>query len=204
MILRVGLTGGIASGKSTVGRLLERHGCKVIDADRIVAELYAPGAAGWTAIVEQYGRDILDQQGEIDRPRLAALAFRDAASADRLNSLIHPMVIAEEERRLAAEREGIVVVEASLLLEAGGRSRYDRIIVVDIDEDLQLVRAVVRGMDAEEARRRRERQMPRNDRLRFADYIIENGGSLEDTADQVARVYRSLVDDLQAKRDRSG
>ena len=201
MILRVGLTGGIASGKSTIGRMLERRGCKVIDADRIVSELYAPGAAGWSAIVGHYGREILDRNGEIDRPRLASIAFGDAESAARLNALIHPLVIAEEERRMSEEREGIVVVEASLLLEAGGRERYDRIIVVDIDEDLQIARAVARGMDAGEARRRRSRQMNRSQRLKFADYVIDNAGSLAQTESEVARVHESLVADLEWKRE---
>lgn len=202
MILRVGLTGGIASGKSTVGRLLERMGCKVIDADRIVAGLYAPGAPGWKAIVGSYGTSILDAAGEIDRPRLASLAFRDGESAARLNALIHPLVIAEEERRMAAEQEGIVVVEATLLLESGGRQRYDRIIVVTIDPEIQIARAVARGMTAGEARRRRERQMAPEERVRHADYLIDNSGSLAEVEARTEAVYRDLQRDLRQKNAR--
>jgi dephospho-CoA kinase len=199
MILRVGLTGGIASGKSTIARHLESLGCKVIDADRIVAELYAPGAPGWKAIVQSYGPDILDDRGEIDRQKLAGLAFRDAESASRLNALVHPLVIAEEERRMAEERDGIVVVEATLLLESGGRERYDRIIVVTIDPDVQIERAVARGMTSGEARRRRERQMPPDERLRHADYVIDNSGAIDDAKEQTAVVYVELQRDLERK-----
>jgi dephospho-CoA kinase len=204
MILRVGLTGGIASGKSTIARMLARLGCTVIDADRIVSDLYAPRAAGWQALVDSYGPELLDLKGEIDRPLLAAIAFRDAATAARLNALIHPLVIEEEERRMAEQKEGIVVVEASLLLEAGGRERYERIIVVDLDPETQIERAVQRGMQADEAVRRRERQMPRSERLRFADYVIDNSGSLPEAEMQTFRVHRQLLLDLDRKRARTG
>src|SRR5579884_289784 len=137
MILRVGLTGGIASGKTTVARTLAGLGCVAIDADEVVRRLYRRGEAGYEALVHAYGRDILTPEGEIDRPKLASIAFVDDASAKKLNALIHPLVIAQEEGIITAEaqrfpdRDRIVVVEATLLLESGGRSRYDKIVVVD-------------------------------------------------------------------------
>jgi dephospho-CoA kinase len=203
LILTVGLTGGIASGKSTISRLFGDLGCVTIDADEVVASLYQPGAAGHAALVRTYGPRILDAQGEIDRPKLADIAFATPAAAQQLNALIHPLVIAEERRRLgeiAEQRPGedlIVLVEATLLIEAGGRARYDRVVVVDVPRDVQIARAIGRGMPREEVERRIARQMPREERLRYADYVIDNGG---DPAAEVRRVYEALVRDLAKKK----
>src|SRR6185369_856585 len=150
MILKAGLTGGIASGKSTIARMFGDLGCIVLDADALVAELYRPGNAGHRALVATYGGEILRPDGEVDRQKLANVAFTDAAAAQKLNALIHPLVM-EEEARIAAEEErrrggedAIYVVEATLLLEAGGKQRYDRIIVVDVDPVTQVERGVAR------------------------------------------------------------
>lgn len=206
MILRVGLTGGIASGKSTVMRLLGEAGCITSDADALVAELYRPGAAGHRALVEAYGESILLTSGEIDRKRLADIAFADPSGARKLNALIHPIVIAEQERRLAeAERSGadaIFVIEATLLIESGGRARYDRIVVVDVRPEVQLARGVARGMPEEEVRRRMANQMAREERLRHADYVIDNNGDLEQCKRETRRVYELLQRDLAAKKNR--
>ncbi len=205
MILKVGLTGGLASGKSTIARLLAQRGCVVVDADRLVADLYRPGRAGHAAIVREYGPDVLDSGGAVDRPKLSAIAFRDQASIARLNALIHTLVI-EEEARLASEAEAassddvIYVVEATLLLEAGGRARYDRIIVVDLPPDVQLARAISRGMNKEDARRRMQHQMPREDRLRHADYVIDNRGGLQDAEREVELLLERLRADLQSMK----
>src|SRR5688572_20976164 len=175
MILRVGLTGGIASGKSTITRALSGLGCVTIDADDVVARLYRPGGAGHQALVATYGRDVLRPDGEIDRKRVADIAFASPGSAKALNALIHPLVAQEEERIIGAEadrfpdRDRIFVVEATLLLEAGGNERYDRIIVVDTDPQTQVQRAVGRGMDAAEAKRRMGYQMNREERIAQAD-----------------------------------
>jgi dephospho-CoA kinase len=206
MILRVGLTGGIASGKSTVARTLAGLGCVVIDADEVVARLYRPGEAGYEALISAYGREILRPDGEIDRPKLASIAFVDDDSAKKLNDLIHPLVIAEEERIITAEaqrfpdRDRIVVVEATLLLESGGRKRYDRIVVVDSEPELQFDRAVGRGMKREDAERRSARQMSRQQRRRQADSIIENNGDLRTLELETMRVYEKLRADLEAKK----
>jgi len=150
MILRVGLTGGIASGKSTVARTLAGLGCVSIDADSVVTRLYRPGEPGYEALVHAYGKEILRPDGEIDRPKLASIGFVNDASAKKLNALIHPLVIAQEEQVIRGEarrfpdRDRIVVVEATLLLESGGRKRYDRIVVVDSEPSLQIERAVAR------------------------------------------------------------
>ncbi len=197
MILRAGLTGGIASGKSTVAKTFVRLGAHVIDADAVVAELYRPGNPGFDAIVESYGRHVLRPDGEIDRAKLSAIALADPESASELNALIHPLVIAEEARMMEEEADGsggdrIVIVEAALLLESGGRNRYDHIIVVDVDPDTQLKRAIARGMDRNEALRRIARQMSREDRLALADYVIDNRGTREETERQTREVYAKL------------
>jgi dephospho-CoA kinase len=198
MILRVGLTGGIASGKSTIARMFASLGCHVVDADEIVAQLYKPGEAGHEALVRTYGAGILLPDGAIDRRKLADVAFATDESAKALNALIHPLVIAEEARLMDEEtREGIVIVEATLLIEAGGKDRYDRIVIVDVDPETQLARAFARGMSRNEAARRIAHQMPRAERLRYADYVIDNSGDLRAAETETARVFEALQRDLR-------
>lgn len=202
MILKVGLTGGIASGKSTVAKTLQSLGCTVVDADRVVALLYRPGAPGHAALVEHFGTEILNDDGEVDRQRLSAVALRDEESALKLNSLIHPLVILmegellEEERKRVGEGDLIYVVEATLLLEAGGRKRYDRIIVVDVEPEQQIARGMARGTDRAEVIRRMARQMQREERLKHADYVIPNVGVLSALQEETERVHEALKNDL--------
>ncbi len=204
MMLRVGLTGGLASGKSTVASILSGLGCKVVDADRIVDALYEPGEAGYEAIVAEYGPSVLAPDGSIDRLRVAAIAFATPEATRRLNELIHPLVRARETSIMAAERERarnrpqIFVVEATLLLESGGRDRYDRIVVVDVPPETQIARAVRRGMDARDARQRIERQMPRDERLAAADYVIDNSGDEEELEPATRQLYDQLLADASS------
>lgn len=204
MILRVGLTGGIGAGKSTAARMFSQLGSRVIDADGIVSRLYEKGAAGYHRILENYGPSVLDESGEIDRKRLSAAALSSAEGALRLNGLIHPLVIAEQKRLLdeieAEGRDQVVIVEATLLLESGGRERFDRIIVVDVPTETQIARAVSRGMDRVEVERRMRRQMPREERLSQADYVISNVGTEAGLRQNVESTYRSLRTDLRARR----
>lgn len=207
MILRVGLTGGIASGKSTVLRILSELGCRVTDADSIVARVYLPGQPGHEALVRTYGPSILLPTGAVDRKELARIAFSSPEESARLNALIHPIVMEEEARMVAAAdsgRDGIYVVEATLLLEAGGRSRYDRIIVVDVPQDVQLARGEARGMERDEVARRIEHQLSREERLAHADYVIDNRGTVEDLRAQTERVHAALLRDLEAKKKSPG
>lgn len=200
MILKVGLTGGIASGKSTVAGYLARLGAVVVDADQIVRDIYRPGQPGHRALVERFGDGILTVEGEIDRPALSRMALSTAEGASALNRLIHPLVIEEEHRRMREldrlGRDAIVVVEATLLLESGGRDRYDRIIVVDTDPAIQLERAIARGLDEDEVRLRMSRQMPRAGRLAMADFIIDSTGSIDETHERTEKVWQDLVSAL--------
>lgn len=201
-VLRVGLTGGIASGKSTIMRKFAELGAVTVDADAVVARLYRPGNAGHEAIVRTYGLDILLPNGEIDRKKLADRAFASSAEAQKLNALIHPLVIAEEERgmREHEDEDAIHIVEATLLLESGGKQRYDRIVVVDVPHDVQVERAIGRGMTREEAERRIAHQLPREERLRQADYVIDNSGDARAAEAGTRRVYGRLRADLAAKK----
>jgi len=206
VILGAGLTGGIASGKSTVARMFAGLGCTAIDADAIVADLYRPGATGHQALVRTYGAGILDANGAVDRRKLGDLAFASAEGARRLNALIHPMVLAEERRILAAfppNEDRIVIVEATLLIEAGSLERFDRIIVVDVPPEVQIARGVARGMTRDEVVRRIAHQLPREERLRHAHYVIDNGGDEAAALEQVRRVHARLLEDLDKKKGRA-
>jgi len=206
VILKVGLTGGIASGKSTVSRMFAGLGCVTIDADAIVSRLYRPGEAGHSTLVGAYGQKILTTSGEIDRKKLADIAFSDRESAQKLNELIHPLVIAEENRVMTNEearfpdRDRIFIVEATLLLESGGKTLYDKIVVVDADPETQENRAVIRGVSRQDARRRMKNQISREERLRAADYVIDNNGDRRAAERETLRVYEKLREDLEEKK----
>jgi len=196
-MLRVGLTGGLASGKSFVADALAALGCHLIRADELGHQVIAPGGESHTAVIEEFGRGILKEDGSIDRRRLAALVFGDPERLARLNGLVHPAVIAREEelmRRYSAEDpRGIAVVEAAILIETGSYKRFDRLILANCPERQQLERAMARdGMSEAEARGRLERQMPLHEKLRYADYVIDTSGEKEDTLRQTHAVYESL------------
>jgi dephospho-CoA kinase len=199
VILRVGLTGGIASGKSTVRELLGALGCHTIDADRLVAELYQPHRAGHEALVAAYGPSILREDETIDRARLADIAFSTPDEARRLNTLIHPIVIEETELRLRQFADGIAVVEATLMIESGGRNRYDRLVIVDVEPEVQIARGMARGLTQAEVERRIAHQLPRQERLRAADYVIDNSGDRAMLEAETRRVYGLLRADYEKK-----
>jgi dephospho-CoA kinase len=192
-VLRIGLTGGLASGKSTVGALLAGLGAAVFDADRIVGELYEPGGAGAAAAKELFGAAVEDEHGRVDRARIAGRIFDDPAARRSLEARIHPLVRDEIERRFRdAEKRSfpVAVAEASQLLESGTEGRYDRVLLVVAPESERIRRWSEKGGDAADARRRMAAQMsPEIARARATDVIV-NDGSLEDLEKNVAEVYR--------------
>lgn len=192
-MLRVGLTGGIGSGKSTVARALARRGAVVIDADVIAREVVEPGQPGLAAVVERFGAGVLDADGRLDRPKLAALVFADAAARADLNAIVHPRVAAETGRRIAAApSDAVVVIDVPLLVEAA-RSGYDLVVVVEAPEPVRLERLVGRGMNPEDARKRMAAQASDAERRKVADVVLDNDGSEDDLERQIDALWARLT-----------
>jgi dephospho-CoA kinase len=196
-MLRVGLTGGIATGKSTVGRMFVQLGCHLIDADAIVHQLLEPGGSIHHAVAEAFGPQILTSDGRIDRPALGQIVFNDVASRQRLNSIIHPAVIQRQKEWLdeLARRDpkAIGIVEAALMIEVGTYKNYDKLIVVVCAPDEQRRRLRERsGLSEDQIEARIRSQMPMEEKARLADYVIDNSGSLDETRIQVESVYARL------------
>ena len=181
------------------------HGAHIIDADRISREVVGPGRPALDEIVETFGGDVLRPDGALDRAALAAIVFNDAQARARLNAIVHPRIWEEEDRLSgmfeAQDPAGIVMMDAAVLIEAGRADRVDVMVVVDVDEEDQLDRLAAKGMSAEEARSRIRSQMPTSEKLAYADYVLDNRGSLEATGRQVERVWRELVSRAAKKKD---
>jgi dephospho-CoA kinase len=193
--VRVGLTGGIASGKSTVSAVLRELGAVVIDADQLAREVVAKGTPGLAAVVEEFGAGVLTDAGELDRPAVARIVFGDDDARRRLEAIIHPLVF-EEVARLEAEAPpgAVVVHDIPLLAESGRADTFDAVVVVDAPPEVQLARMVEdRGWSREEAESRMAAQASRKDRLALATYVIENSGSREELRRQVEEVYAKLA-----------
>jgi dephospho-CoA kinase len=198
-MLRVGLTGGVACGKTTVARMLRERGAYTLLADRLAHDLMRPGEAVYARVVERFGRGILNQDGSINRPKLAELAF--AGRIQELNAIVHPAVLEAEDRWMDEVGRGdpaaITVSEAALLYEAGGHQRFDRMIAVTCPFESKVRRFAQRvGITFEAARvdveRRMRAQWPDEAKAARADYVIENSGALEDTERQVEKVWQQL------------
>jgi len=198
--VKIGLTGGVACGKSTVARIFSELGAEVIDADKLVHELYRQGEPVYQELVNRFGTGILDAEGEIDRRRLAALAF-EGGRVQELNRIVHPAVFVRQQQWLqevAARRPGaIAMVEAALILEAGGKSRYDKIIVVTCGPEQKIARYAQRAGTSEsaarfEVERRSRAQMTDDEKAGQADFVIDNSGPLEQTLRQAEKIYAEL------------
>lgn len=194
-MMRVGLTGGIGSGKSTVARMLAERGAVIVDADQIARDLVEPGSEALAALVQEFGPEILTDDGSLARARLAAIAFADPEGTRRLNDVMHPRIRAEGQRRIA-EQPGaqVVVYDMPLLVETGQTDLVDLVVVVDLPAEEQVRRAVeLRGLDEEDVRRRMQVQVSREERLAAADVIIDNAGSIDATARQVDDLWTRLI-----------
>jgi dephospho-CoA kinase len=193
-VLRIGLTGGIGSGKSTVSAMLAARGAVVIDADRIAREVVEPGTPGLAAVAEAFGPGVLTADGSLDRPALAAIVFADPAAREKLDGIVHPLVRSRAAELAAAAPEGTVVVhDVPLLVETGQTGSYDLVLVVQADPDTRIDRLVRRGMTEEDARARIAAQATDEQRRAVADVVLENDGTPEDLAEQVDRFWAERV-----------
>jgi dephospho-CoA kinase len=199
-MLRVGLTGGVACGKSTVAKMFAALGAEVVDADQIVHQLYEPGEPVYHELVKCFGSEILRADNRIDRARLASAAF-DGGRVQELNKIVHPAVVRRQEEWTyqvkSKQPQAVAMVEAALILEAGARDRFDKIVVVTCRPEQKVARYAARtglpeAAAREEVERRTRAQMPDEEKVRRADYLIDNSGSVETTRLQVERTYAEL------------
>ena len=199
-MLRVGLTGGIGSGKSEVSRRLAEHGAAIIDADKAARDVVAPGTPGLAQVVAAFGDGVLLPDGSLDRPKLGAIVFADEAALGKLNAIVHPLIHQQmteaEDRAIRDGGDAAVIVHDIPLLAEGGQSRsagFDLVIVVDVPPDMQLARLTAqRGMKEEDAAARMAAQATREQRLAIADIVIDNSGTLADLDKRVAEVWAEL------------
>jgi dephospho-CoA kinase len=194
--MKVALTGGIGSGKSTVARMLAQRGAVIVDADAIAREIVEPGEPALDEIREAFGAGVIEPDGRLDRGRLAEIVFADPEALGRLNAITHPR-IAQRSAELIAEApaDAVVVYDMPLLVEQGPEALqgWDAIIVVDSPDEVRLQRLVYRGLSLEDARRRMAAQASREERRAVADQVIDNAGDLPECERQVDRLWRALI-----------
>jgi dephospho-CoA kinase len=195
-MLRVGLTGGIACGKSTVGVMMRKQGCAVLDADSLAHDLIEPGKPAYSEIVKEFGSGVLNGDGKVNRAKLAEIVFADRAKLDRLNQIVHPRVLEATEEWFAKtagkQSPAVAVVEAALLIEAGYDQHLDRLVVCWCRPEQQRKRLLARGMDAAEAGRRISAQMPMEEKKRRATDLIDCSRTLAETKRQVDELMARL------------
>jgi len=196
-MLSFGLTGGLASGKSFVGHSLAGMGCLLIQADELGHRVQAPGAEAYEGVIREFGRELLDPDGTINRRRLSAQVFGHPERLERLNALVHPPVRARIRRMIeefaARQPDGVAVTEAAILIETGSYRDYIRLMVAVCGEEQQIERAMARDhLTREEVLDRLRRQMPLEEKVKYADYIIDTSGTKENTLAQTRAVYESL------------
>jgi len=195
-----GVTGTIGTGKSTVANMFAELGAFVIDHDRISREVVEPGKPAWQAIIDDFGTEVLNSDRSINRQALADVVFKDPASLQRLNSIVHPAVL-NEDQRLVEERklidpDGLIIKDVPLLLEAGPEIAHllvEKIIVVFASPEVQIKRLIARGVPEEDARNRIKTQLPVSDKTKYADFVINNDGTLEETRQQVKDIHSRLM-----------
>jgi dephospho-CoA kinase len=196
-MLRVGLTGSIGVGKSFVSGVFAELGCRVLDADQTAREVVAPNSRALGEVVNNFGRAVLQPDGSLDRPALGAIVFADPDKRALLNSILHPYIIAAQDAQLnewqTEAPDGIAIVDAALMIESGGYKRFDKLIVVHCDEEIQLQRLMARNnLSREEAASRIATQMPQAEKMKFANYLIDTTDGFEAARRQTEAVYDEL------------
>jgi dephospho-CoA kinase len=197
-MLRVGLTGSIGVGKSFVGSVFVELGCRLLDADATAREVVLPGTAGLAAVVKEFGPEVLQTDGTLDRKQLGAAVFGDEQKRRRLNAILHPRIIEKQDQILqqweSEEPNGIGIVDAALMIESGGYKRFDKLIVVHCRPEVQLERLMLRdGLSCDEAQKRIDSQMPQEEKQRYADYLIDTSDGFELTRQRTKAVYDQLA-----------
>lgn len=208
-MLQVGLTGSIAVGKSFVCEVFRELGCEILDADKTAREVVALGTHGLEQIVAGFGAEILQPDGQLDRAKLAGIVFSNGEKRELLNSIVHPLVIAAQNDWLSrlAERkpDGVAIVDAALMIESGGYVRFDKLIVVWCEPDIQLQRLRLRdNLSLADAKRRIAAQMSQDEKKRFADYLIDTSNGFDDTRRQTIDVYQAFPMDSNREANRKG
>jgi dephospho-CoA kinase len=192
----VGLTGGIASGKTTVSMMFSDLGIPVIDADDLAREVVEPGTPGLQAIVDEFGEDVLDEEGELDRKKVGELVFGDEEARKRLNAIMHPRIGEAGAKHIevySSHDAPYIIYEGALLVETGAYKAFAALVVVSADESVQRLRLIARdGFTVSEANARIEAQLPLARKIAFADFVVTNNGNLEGTRAQVAEVHEKL------------
>jgi dephospho-CoA kinase len=196
-MLKVGLTGSIAVGKSFVLGVLAELGCHVIDADEIARAVVEPGTEGLKSVCDAFGEAVLNHDGTLNRSKLGTIVFANEAERTKLNSLLHPLIIAAQDDRIREfeqhDPRGIVIIDAALVIESGGYRRLDKLIVVHCRPEIQLQRLISRdGLSREAAEQRINSQMPQEQKRKYADFLIDTSGDFDSTRAQVEVVYRQL------------
>jgi dephospho-CoA kinase len=202
-MLKVGLTGSIAVGKSFVLSVLRELGCATFDADKIAHSVMRPGLPAHDDVVREFGRDVLAEDGSIDRVKLGAIVFADEDRRKRLNEIVHPRVIEEQDRLLSDVEQknplGIAVMDAALIIESGGYKRFDKLIVAYCDREIQVERLMRRNaMTRQDAERRIAAQMSSEEKRRYADFEIDTSGTFDQTRQRVTEVFNKLLETKQS------
>jgi dephospho-CoA kinase len=197
-MLRVGLTGSIGVGKSFVTSIFEELGCHVLDADQTAREVVMPDTPGLKAITQEFGEEVLNPDGTLNRKQLGALVFADESRRQRLNFLLHPFIIARQDEIMRGweteDPNGIGIIDAALMIESGGYRRFDKLIVVHCRPEVQLERLMLRDkLSREEAQRRIDSQMPQEEKQKFADYLIDTSDGFDLTRARTVEIYQKLI-----------
>jgi dephospho-CoA kinase len=196
-MLKIGLTGSIAVGKSFVLGVLRELGARTIDADQVARECVEPGTPGLAAVVSEFGSGVLQTDGTLDRAKLGAVVFDDEPKRQKLNSILHPFIIARQDeimQRWESETpNAIAVIDAALMIESGGYKRFDKLIVVHCQSEIQIQRLMKRnGLSREEAKLRVKSQMPQDEKVKYADYLVDTSGEFAATRAQVELLWQTL------------
>lgn len=207
-MLIIGLTGGVASGKSLVSEIWRKEGAYIIDADKIARDLVKPYSVSWNKIVNVFGIEIVQEDGNINRKKLASIIFSDPEKREDLNKILHPLIKEEIQKRIDEIRkknpQAIVVIDAPLLIERGEYHEVDKVVVITSNENNQIERIKLRnGLQKEEAKKIIESQLPLSEKLKVADFVINNDGSIEDVKKKAIEIFKEIKDLLKMKENKA-